>query len=363
MVATRVDARDTVGELLPDEFVARLRCPISGAPLRLVRAGQADSVFADRIDAALTTPDGNIVYPIRAGILCLLPDTAIVRDGRALPDDGRAEDIKHEVQQFYDEVGWKKEAHVFSDAAIFEDLREVARQYHHDCHMRVVKYLPPSGDYLLDVASGPVQYDEYLKYSEHFRYRVCVDISFLALVEARRRLGAKGIYVLGDVTNLPFDDGSLDGVVSLHTIYHVPASQQEKAFNEVYRVLAPGGGAVVVYSWGRHSILMLATVLPIWAWRYLMRRFRRLRSGSKKDLYAHQHGYRWFANRKWPFSHKLYSWRSVGVDFTKLYIHDWLFGRQILRAVFRLEDRWPQLFGAIGQYPMIVIEKAAKLGH
>jgi ubiquinone/menaquinone biosynthesis C-methylase UbiE/uncharacterized protein YbaR (Trm112 family) len=362
MVATRVDTRGTVADLLPDDFVARLRCPLSGAPLFLVRAGQAGSAFSDRFDAALTTPDGNIVYPIRAGIVCLLPDTAIVRDGRALPDDGRADDIKHEVQQFYDQLGWKKEEEVFSDAAIFEDLREVARQYRHDCHMRVAKYLPSSGDYLLDVASGPVQYDEYLKYSEQYRYRVCVDLSFLALVEARRRLGDKGIYVLGDVTNLPFSDDSFDGVVSLHTIYHVPALQQEKSFNEIYRVLAPGGDAVVVYSWGRHSMLMLATVLPILAWRHLRRRFRHLRPGSRKELYAHQHGYRWFANRRWPFSHKLRSWRSVGVDFTKLYIHDWLFGRRILAAIFRLEDRWPRLFGIIGQYPMVVIEKPAKLG-
>jgi ubiquinone/menaquinone biosynthesis C-methylase UbiE/uncharacterized protein YbaR (Trm112 family) len=363
MVDTRIDDRGTVAELLPDDFVARLRCPLSGAPLRLIAAQQATRAFTDRIDAALTTPDGKILYPIRAGIICLLPETAIVRNERTLKDDGRASDIKREVQQFYDELGWKKHEQIFSDAAIFEDLREVVRQYHYDCHLRVARHLPPSGDYLLDVASGPVQYDEYLKYSEHYRYRVCVDISFLALVEARRRLGDKGIYVLGDVTNLPFSDDSFDGVVSLHTIYHVPASQQEKAFNEIYRVLVPGGGAVVVYSWGRHSKLMLATVLPIWAWRHLVRRFRRLRSGSKKGLYGYQHGHSWFVSRTWPFSPKLRSWRSVGVDFTKLYIHDWLFGRQILRTIFQLEDRWPRLFGIIGQYPLIIIEKPLKFGQ
>ena len=51
------------------------------------------------------------------------------------------------------------------------------------------------GRFLLDAGSGPVQYDEYLTYSQDYRYRVCMDLSVVALQEARKRLGEKGIYV------------------------------------------------------------------------------------------------------------------------------------------------------------------------
>ncbi len=346
--------------MLPLDFLALLRCPVSKAPLRLLESDEAAPLFADPVDAALSTHDGTIVYPVRGGILCLLPESAIVRGGPPLlTDDGRVAAIKREVQQFYDERGWKKRDAVFSDAVIFEDLRSVTVQYQHTCHLRVAKHLAPAGTYLLDVASGPVQYDEYLLYSKGYRRRVCVDISFLALAEARKRLGDKGIYVLGDVTELPFADDAFDGIVSLHTIYHVPEVRQETAFKEIHRVLARDKKAVVVYSWGNRSLLMLATMLPIRAWQFLLRRLRRARAGGRRDLYAHQHSYRWFSGRQWPFTYELRCWRSVGVDFTKLYIHDWLFGRAILRGLYRLEDRWPRLFGIIGQYPMIVIGKSA----
>ena len=35
-----------------------------------------------------------------------------------------------------------------------------------------------AGDLFLDAGSGPVQYPEYLTYSEGYRYRVCADISW-----------------------------------------------------------------------------------------------------------------------------------------------------------------------------------------
>ena len=59
--------------------------------------------------------------------------------------NGRAAAIKREVQHFYDELGWKKCDAVFSDAAIFEDLRAVTAQYQHDCHARVATHLFRAG--------------------------------------------------------------------------------------------------------------------------------------------------------------------------------------------------------------------------
>jgi SAM-dependent methyltransferase len=274
-------------------------------------------------------------------------------------DQGNA--IKKDVQEFYDKLGWEKSDDGFSDASIYEDLRPVAAEYIHRCHQRVKQHLPDSGRYLLDVASGPIQYPEYVAYSAGYERRVCADISLRALVEARKRLGEKGFYVVADIANLPFADNTFDGIVSLHTIYHVPAAEQEKAFNEVHRVLAPERPAVVVYSWGARSPLMLLMLMPFQVWNWLGRRIRaRAVSLGRSDspaLYGHHYGYWWFASRKWPFSYELYSWRSVSPDFTKIYVRPRLFGRSLLSLLFRTENAWPRFFGRVGQYPMIVFRK------
>ncbi len=65
-------------------------------------------------------------------------------------------------------------------------------------------FWPGPGRFLLDAGSGPIQYPEYLTYSDGYRYRVCVDISAVALVEARRRIGKQGLFVVADVSALPF---------------------------------------------------------------------------------------------------------------------------------------------------------------
>ena len=89
--------------------------------------------------------------------------------------------------------------------------------------------LPPHGERLLDAASGPVQYPEYLEYHANFGRRVCVDISESALKQAEAKLGSKGEYVCASILELPLGDATIDAAVSLHTIYHIEKDQQEKA--------------------------------------------------------------------------------------------------------------------------------------
>ncbi len=133
--------------------------------------------------------------------------------------------------------------------ARYEDLRSVSREYIHQCHMRVKKHLPDQGRYLLDAGSGPIQYPEYVTYSDGYDYRVCADISIQALTEARKRVGKHGLMVVADVANLPFSPEVFKGEVSLHTIHHLPLSEHPQAYSELYRVLKPDGSAVVVNGW------------------------------------------------------------------------------------------------------------------
>src|SRR3989304_2617065 len=100
-------------------------------------------------------------------------------------------DIKQQVREFYDQVGWQAISKGVYQNATYEDLRPVSREYIHKCHLRVNRHLRPRGKFLLDAGSGPIQYPEYLTYSQGYRYRVCVDISAVALQEARKALGVR----------------------------------------------------------------------------------------------------------------------------------------------------------------------------
>lgn len=359
-----------------------LACPVTGQTLRLLasdelahlqtRMARHELQHGDgshlelSLATGLITEDKSIVYPIQAGILCLLSELAI-----PLTDSARAQcqaalsatpsrSILQSVREFYNQIGWQQsESGVYVDAALAEDLRPTAQTYVHDCHLRLKRYLPASGTYLLDVASGPIQYPEYLTYSENYTLRVCVDISFRALQEARRKLPfERGLFILGDITALPFQANRLDGIVSLHTIYHVPAEQQARAFEELYRILKPGGKAAVVYTWGQHSPLMRLALFPVYRVRPAVQRLKGTHTAKTDtpELYFHPHSYAWFSQQPWTFKSTLACWRSISVEFTRAYARS-VFGKPLLRLIYRLEDMFPAFFGRYGQYPVIVLNK------
>jgi len=85
------------------------------------------------------------------------------------------------VAKFYDTIGWESEGDITQDARRFEDLREYAGEYVRKCRWRVLRHIPDTGENLLDMASGPIQYKEYLQYSKNFHKRYCVDLSSKAL--------------------------------------------------------------------------------------------------------------------------------------------------------------------------------------
>jgi SAM-dependent methyltransferase len=285
---------------------------------------------------------------------------------------GQAE-VKQQVREFYDQVGWQQVDVGLYQNAHYEDLRPVSREYIHRCHLRVKRHLRPSGRYLLDAGSGPVQYPEYLEYSRDYQYRVCADISFVALQEARERMGIYGLYVVADIARLPFKPDSFEGVVSLHTIHHLPEEEHLTAYQELHRVLSHNCSAVVVNGWPSSRLMG--------AFEPLMRLSRRIRSiggklvgtnapvrelkttkkddtGSPKGTFTNRHDYDWVMRVVGSqMSVQILVWRSVSVRFLRTLIHPWLGGRLWLRLIYWLEERFPHALGKDGQYPLIVLRK------
>jgi SAM-dependent methyltransferase/uncharacterized protein YbaR (Trm112 family) len=236
-----------------------LRCPITRQGLRLLKVQEIQRIntriaggelihsdgtpIKKALEAGFISQDGRYAYLILDGIIILLANLAIPLVQEAQDPQVSLRVEKKILQDFYDEIGWHRQGEIaasFVDALKWEDLRPVMNDYIHNCHLRVNRYLKNNGRFLLDAGSGPIQYLDYLTYSAGYDYRICVDLSFLALKEARSKLGEKGIYILGDITNIPLQDNAVDGAISLHTVYHVPKDEQISAFYEIHRVLKPG---------------------------------------------------------------------------------------------------------------------------
>jgi len=283
-------------------------------------------------------------------------------------------EIKQNVREFYDQIGWQEVSEGVYQNAHYEDLRPVAQEYISRCHLRVLRHLQTEGGYLLDAGSGPIQYPEYLKYSEGYDFRVCADISIQALMEARKRIGEHGLFVFCDIAHLPFPPNVFDGLVSLHTIHHLPIDEHTRAYGELHRVLAPEKTGVVVNGWYRPPLAeflsrlrkFVLRVQGFVAHRLLGRPYDREKvnpAGAKDDsdvkhTFIEKNSPAWFKRQIAPkFPLEIYVWRSVNVKHTRAFIHERWGGRGILRFLFWLEDRFPRWFGENGQYPLVVIRK------
>ena len=295
------------------------------------------------------------------------------------PVKSQDNEIQERVRQFYDGVGWKilseKDGRSIYQNTLHEDLRPVAQEYIHNCRLRVLRHVDLSGRFFLDAGSGPIQYSEYLEYSKGYDRRICLDISSLALKEARNQIGEHGLFVVGDVARLPFKANTFDAVVSLHTIHHLQAPDQLRAYAEFYRVLAENRRAVVVSGWLSPPIPRILNKPIGWKKRlkrWLMGSRNQARPGSAESrkikdrtmgTYVNKYNADWL-NRalNGNISYRIAAWRSLDSGILRFYFHSRLGGRLLLRLLFRLEDRYATLFGINGRYPMIIINKRSEIG-
>ncbi len=381
--------------MIPQDTLDILSCPITRQPVREMTSAELETLNARIAQGAVCFRDGNALkysptvavvnesgthaYIARDAIFFMLADYAV----NLAPDTTAAQATnKNSVMDFYNQQGWSEVGDGLYGDTLSEDLRPVAKEYITKCHRRLSRYLV-KGKYFFDIASGPVQYAEYLAYSEGCGYRVCVDFSLKALEAARKRLGDKGIFILGDITNLPIKDNVMDGGVSLHTIYHVHRDKQLAAFTELYRILKPATRAAVVYSWGKYSRIMHlcegASRLLRRLKRFVVKAIYRILKPAKyrtilgleaqdeaqeekaaAELYFDPYPYDWLAQKLTSrMTWSLTVWRFLSVEFLRKYVPDNGFGNGLLNLIYAVEERFPQLTAKLGQYPVILLEKPA----
>ncbi len=271
-------------------------------------------------------------------------------------------EIKRQVREFYDRVGWKEVSDGLYQNARYEDLRPVTQEYIHRCHLRVGRHLLPTGRLFLDAGSGPIQYPEYIEYSRGYAKRICADISITALKAARERVGAHGAFVVSDVSHLPFAPNVFDAVVSLHTIHHLPTSQHAQAYTELHRVLTPSRRAVVVNGWGYSSLNVLFHHVKTWLKG--RKGVAKINGTTPEEIelgkgtFVNKQDARWLKSvLDGRMKFKILVWRSADTNVLRFFIREEWGGRFWLRILYQLEELFPRFFGEKGLYPLVVISK------
>ena len=226
------------------------------------------------------------------------------------------------VHKFYNNSGWKKRKSVFEDANLFEDLRFNSKEYISKCRKRILKYIPKKGNEILDFASGPIQYNEYLLYSKNFKTRHCVDFSKDAIKNARKKIGRKGKFYCGDFFKIKFKKNYFDCILSLHTIYHINKSKQKKAIQKLISISKKGTPIIIVYS---NPNTLINRVKNIFS-----------KSKKKQNLYFFCHPISWWYQFKNTSDIKFYPWRSFASSHQKILFPNNFIGKLMFKYLFYL---------------------------
>lgn len=103
-----------------------------------------------------------------------------------------------------------------------------------------------AGDEVLDVGCGPGYLTSLAAQAAPDGRAVGVDVSGQMIAEAtRKRASANCSFLVGKAEALDLPDASFDVVVSSLAIHHIPEDARAQAFAEMFRVLRPGGRALI----------------------------------------------------------------------------------------------------------------------
>ena len=250
------------------------------------------------------------------------------------------------VNKFYNSSGWEKKNKNTLDATLFEDLRFNAKEYVSKCRKRLQNYIPKKGVHILDFASGPIQYPEYLQYSKNFYLRHCIDFSKLAIKNAKLKLGNKGKYYCNDFFKIKLKKNYFDCILSLHTIYHIDKKLQAKAVKKLINISKKGAPIIIVYSNPNTLIHKIKKGI-----------FKKRIKKNKTNLYFFCHPIKWWSQFEKITDVKLKPWRSFSSDHQKIIFPDNVIGKLMFKILFMIEEKFQKFFINNFQYYTVIIKK------
>tara|TARA_Y200000002_G_C22586167_1_gene623097 strand:- start:336 stop:1091 length:756 start_codon:yes stop_codon:yes gene_type:complete len=249
-----------------------------------------------------------------------------------------------DIQKFYNTFGWKKNSKNFEDAQLFEDLRFNSKEYVSNCRKRLLNYIPKSGSNILDFASGPIQYKEYISYSKNFKLRHCVDFSKDAIKIAKKKIGKNGKFYCKDFFDVKFKKSSFDCIISLHTIYHIKKERQKKIIKKLLFISKRNTPIIIVYSNPNTILSRIKTLFTN-------------KKNKKKNIYFFCHPLSWWYQFEKEAKIEFYPWRSFSSDHQKIIFPDNFVGKFFLKILFFLEQNFHKFFVYNFQYYTIILKK------
>jgi ubiquinone/menaquinone biosynthesis C-methylase UbiE len=344
------------------------KCPITNEDLLLAdesalkRANQSsgkENLFSE----GLMNSSQTYFFPIKNDILFLFTYYAVPLK----ENDGHLKKMhfdKQRIFNYFSEIDYHEfeGQQIYSDADKFVDFRPFVLEYTQHGFSNVRQYIHQAGKYCVDAGCGPVAFKEYVALAEGFDCRICIDMSANALLQAKKNLAKYnqcGIFICADITNIPLKENIADAVICQHALFHVQKDLQLKAMQELVRIAKPETKIAIVYDWFYHSMLMNITLGPFQLYRIARHYFGKLYASifKKNKLYFYAHSREWFYQNNPGKKMNMYVWRSLNKHFSDIYIHKKLGGRKLINYIWKMEKKYPERMGRIGEYPVIVIEK------
>ncbi|MCL6098502.1 MAG: class I SAM-dependent methyltransferase [Bacteroidetes bacterium] len=234
------------------------------------------------------------------------------------------------VKDYYDKIGWKKQKGKYVDTLTFTSDKGAKYKKAVNEQLREMIGEPDS---LLDIACGAVPFNSKAK------KQICIDFSITAVKEAKLNR-PDGLFVLGDITNIPLKDNSVTDTISLHTIYHIDKDKQSRAIEEIRRVSKKK--CYVIYNAGKHATLVNILTLPLQLWNWSE---KRINPNSKRKVYFYAHDYNWLEKYG-----RLETYTLLNENGIKLY-------SIFLGLISKIEKYFPRH----AYHPLLIIDKKNSL--
>lgn len=238
-----------------------LICPFSGKPLRRLEEKEL-TILNERIEqgqflhysgitvdrklvSAYTNPTTTYIFPVFDGIVFLKKDTAITSKGRTLNPHIRIREDK--IKLFYDIYPLLSSSS--REEQLVEDTNSELLSPEEVKELK--QLLPKSGHCFLSAVSHDVDAIYNLRFNTRFEQYIHIDFSLQRLRTIQSELGSDTLFVLCDVLDLPFGEGSINALFSFDLINMYDKKVQNKAYEEIKRVMTPDGFSVLTYEEGK----------------------------------------------------------------------------------------------------------------
>lgn len=167
---------------------------------------------------------------------------------------------KENIQKFWGTLysaAYGDHAELYTEDSFGSDLMQLQKLFQHREHLAVTEMPVDRLNGLMVLEIGPGAGAHSALFASKGAIMTSLDITLNRVVETNRKFSLLGrddicFALQGDAEMLPFPDNHFDIVYSNGVLHHTPDTP--KTIEEVYRVLKPGGLAVIML-YARHSFL------------------------------------------------------------------------------------------------------------